>query len=233
MTPLHPKVTDLFGNGWAIGHIHYVIAQNEGVKAVFDLGNVLVSAHTHWQGALTASHLAYTATPMAEMALYDLPAYLPYEAGKVSEEDYLTAVMQEFGLQSTEEARHLHRSIVGPEFSGIHEIVAGLQSQGIETATLSNNNPIHWEWFTKSGPYPTVQMIQHLIASFHLGEHKPDAAIFAAFCARTGWLPSEIVFVDDSAKNVEAARAMGWTAHVIDPTLDVVPQLRHAFGLHV
>ena len=41
---------------------------------------------------------------------------------------------------------------------------------------------------------------------------KPDPAIFALLAQRHGLVPANTVFIDDLAANVEAARALGWTA---------------------
>ena len=41
---------------------------------------------------------------------------------------------------------------------------------------------------------------------------KPDPAIFREASRRFGLAPGEMLFVDDVAHNVEAARALGWQA---------------------
>lgn len=41
---------------------------------------------------------------------------------------------------------------------------------------------------------------------------KPDPAIFAAAARRFGLAPAELLFIDDSLPNVDAARALGWQA---------------------
>ena len=44
---------------------------------------------------------------------------------------------------------------------------------------------------------------------------KPDAAIYAAAERSLNLVPSDTLFLDDSAKNVAAARARGWNAEII------------------
>jgi glucose-1-phosphatase len=195
------------------------------VKIVFDIGNVLCYAHTHWEGALEASGLKYGASELVSKKLYDLAEYLPYEAGRVSQDHYLQALLSAFGLRDQNEALHLHRSILGDEILGVYELIARLHIEGHQTATLSNNNPIHWEWFTVSGPFPAIQSIQKPISSHLLGSHKPEAEIFKLFEKETGWKSSEIIFFDDVTVNVEAARSAGWKAHFIDASEDILAQL--------
>jgi HAD superfamily hydrolase (TIGR01509 family) len=201
------------------------------MKIVFDVGKVLAYAHMQWKDALAASNLKHRDSELLQKYLYDLPEYLPYEGGQISQETYLEALAKEFGLQDVEEAKHLHESIIGDEYPGVAEIVNELNAMGHETATLSNNNPIHWAWFTKSGNYPAIESILHLVASFHLGLFKPDPAIFPKFCEHLGWEKSEIVFLDDAEKNVSAARQAGWTAHLITDDEPKADQIRRILSI--
>ncbi len=201
------------------------------MKVVFDVGKVLATAHMQWKDALAASGLSIQFADLNDKYLYDLPQYLPYEGGQISEEEYLTGLSNAFGLGGTEQARHLHRSIIGAEYEGIEAVIDDLHARGDETATLSNNNPIHWAWFTKDGPYPGIQKIQHLIASFQLGYFKPDPKIFQAFCEKTGWSPDELIFLDDAEKNIVAARGLGWNAEIITEDEPKAVQIRRVLSL--
>src|ERR1700733_100550 len=110
------------------------------MKVVFDVGKVLAHANMCWRDALKASGLEYVPCELENHFLYDLPQYLPYEGGQISEGQYLTALSAAFGLSGIDAAKHLHRSIIGDEYPGVAAIVAELNASGIETATLSNNN---------------------------------------------------------------------------------------------
>lgn len=201
------------------------------MKVVFDIGKVLATAHMMWREALQASKLPYVENDLVNGQLYDFAPYLPYEGGQISEDEYLSKLSDQFQLGGIENARFLHQSIIGDEYPGVAEIVDELHSLGIETATLSNNNPIHWAWFTESGNYPAIEKIQHPIASFHLGLFKPDPLIFPKFCEFIGWDREELVFLDDSEKNVMAAMAAGWTAFQILDDEPKATQIRRLLDL--
>jgi putative hydrolase of the HAD superfamily len=62
--------------------------------------------------------------------------------------------------------------------------------------------------------------------SYELGVAKPDPNFFRCAADRIGSEPGEILFVDDSAKNVEGARSTGMSA--IHWTLDVGDDLATA-----
>lgn len=50
------------------------------------------------------------------------------------------------------------------------------------------------------------------VFSARVGLMKPDPAIFEAAARRFGAAPADLLFIDDVARNVEAARALGWQA---------------------
>ncbi len=52
-----------------------------------------------------------------------------------------------------------------------------------------------------------------VIASGLEGVMKPDPAIFHLACHRFGHAPKDILFVDDSARNIDAARDLGFDVH--------------------
>ena len=60
---------------------------------------------------------------------------------------------------------------------------------------------------------PAFSRLKGLVASGVDGVMKPDPAIFNLVCDRFGHAPGDILFVDDSAKNIAAAEAMGFDVH--------------------
>ena len=55
---------------------------------------------------------------------------------------------------------------------------------------------------------------------------KPDPAIYAEFERLAGVRGDGILFFDDRAENVDAARRRDWRAHRIDPESDPIAQVR-------
>lgn len=54
--------------------------------------------------------------------------------------------------------------------------------------------------------------IDGMLHSAALGARKPDSAYFAAATREARVAPSDVVFIDDVAANIEAARRFGWRA---------------------
>jgi len=55
------------------------------------------------------------------------------------------------------------------------------------------------------------------VFSARVHHNKPEPAIFEVAAARFGRRPDELLFIDDHAPNIEAARALGWRGiHFVD-----------------
>lgn len=88
---------------------------------------------------------------------------------------------------------------------------------------LSNTNAIMWygfilDCFRKNG-HDINYYFDGIIPSFEVKAYKPDAEIFNKAEKIFGIKPEETIFFDDSLKNVEAARKLGFKGvHVVDST---------------
>lgn len=89
--------------------------------------------------------------------------------------------------------------------------IAALQATGVRQIALTNMS--HETWEATFAMSPAFGCLDGRIISGLEGVAKPDAAIFDLACARFGFSPAEALFVDDHARNVEAARALGFQAH--------------------
>lgn len=84
---------------------------------------------------------------------------------------------------------------------------------------LSNSNPVHWgksvdRFFPASGHGPEYYFDKMFI-SYKMGMIKPDPRIFETLLKKTGSVPEETLFIDDSAANCKAAEEFGIrTLHV-------------------
>lgn len=77
---------------------------------------------------------------------------------------------------------------------------------------------------------PVFGHLRDIVVSGHHKITKPDPAIYHLACARAGFAPSDFVFVDDSARNIEGARALGFHVHRFVEPSALRPALE-AFGL--
>ena len=99
-------------------------------------------------------------------------------------------------------------------------------------ALACNTNPFLQRWEESTDFTPEGKGIQaffdRLYYSYELKAYKPDALFFHRILQQGGYRPEETLFLDDSQKNVEAARQVGLNAiYVPDNQLWVEP-LREA-----
>jgi HAD superfamily hydrolase (TIGR01509 family) len=98
-----------------------------------------------------------------------------------------------------------------------------LKSSGARAHALSNF--AHEKFALAAEAYPFLQAFDVAIVSGREGVAKPDRRIFEILIERTGRSPRELLFVDDSAKNVEAARAFGIETIHYTPDVDLARAL--------
>ena len=94
-----------------------------------------------------------------------------------------------------------------------------LKASGARAHALSNF--AHEKFALAAEAYPFLKTFDVAVISGHEGVAKPDRRIFEILAQRTGRAPQDLVFVDDSAKNVEAARAFGIDAIFYAPGDDL------------
>jgi FMN phosphatase YigB (HAD superfamily) len=207
----------------------------------FDLGGVLVRICRTWAEGCRAAGVEERARATDEAGeaargqLMDL-----FGTGRISEAEWaerLSAAL--LGSYTAEELKRIHHAWTLDEYAEAGRLIDELHAAGVATACLSNTNPSHWTRLIHhdgaralSGPaeYPAVQRLGRHFASHLLGLAKPDPAIYRAFEQATDLSGHQILFFDDLGENVEAARARGWNAELIDPARETVPQLRAALA---
>lgn len=79
---------------------------------------------------------------------------------------------------------------------------------------LSNNNPIAWEGckvlFKQASGVEIEEVFDKLYLSYQMNLSKPGKEIFNELLHCEGILPSQSLFVDDSPKNIETAKELGF-----------------------
>ncbi len=102
---------------------------------------------------------------------------------------------------------------------GMYETITELRKNYI-TVVLSNNNSMVNQGFRQT--FKSDDMFDRVFYSSDLGVKKPDLGIFKKFAAQMGVSPSRIIFFDDDAANVAAAKKVGFNAHMFKSTTQVM-----------
>lgn len=203
----------------------------------FDLGGVLVRICRSWDEACVQAQLPYRLPELMGSETYRVRRHdvvERYQRGALACEAYYAELSAAVGgAYSTAEVEQIHFVWTMQEYPGALELVRALNRMpSVTTACLSNTNAAHWRRLISEdghAHYPCVLELRHRLASHLLGCAKPDPEIYARaerqfFGASAR--PQHIIFFDDLAENIAAARARGWTAFLVDHTGDTVSQMR-------
>ncbi|MFC3727346.1 HAD family hydrolase [Neoaquamicrobium sediminum] len=105
--------------------------------------------------------------------------------------------------------RHWHE-MVPHAYDGSVAIMEGLIAQGRDVTMLTN---FAADTFTEArGLFPFLEKPRGVTVSGEVGLIKPDERIYRLHAETFGLIPAATLFIDDSAKNVEGAKAAGWNA---------------------
>ncbi len=78
---------------------------------------------------------------------------------------------------------------------------------------LSNNVPVLCDRVRSDR---RMERIENFVFSNEIGVRKPDPAAFAALTSAMDMPAQELVFIDDNAANIQAARELGFSAILLD-----------------
>ena len=111
-------------------------------------------------------------------------------------------------LENWQEARALASTAIPASVEALR------RASALGTVSLLSNNPSPFaESLPLLAPDVTAIVGDNRLVSCQLGVRKPDARIFELALARYGGRAEDTFFVDDSAGNLEGARALGIHTH--------------------
>jgi len=197
--------------------------------AIFDIGGVMAKICHTWQEAAEAAGVACHLSANKPFPLISFEPFIEYQADKISIDKYLLELGELLGVD-TEQALRVHNGILVDMYPGIDTFLDQLRAQGYRLGCLSNTNAPHWQELITSERFAPIGRLEYKMASHEVRLAKPDPAIYRRF-ENEFTLPGEsILYFDDHAPNVEAARSVGWNAHRIDPNGDPVSQISSIIG---
>ena len=155
---------------------------------IFDLGNVIVDIDFN---RVLGAWSDLTRIPLATLkkSFHMGEAFHQHERGEISDEAFAEALCHEMALPLSYE-----------QFSH------GWQ--------LSNTNRLHTTFWPEE--YPEIRdAADHIYLSQDLGMRKPEARIYQHVLQAEGFSPSDTVFFDDNADNIEGANQLGITSILV------------------
>ena len=104
--------------------------------------------------------------------------------------------------------------ICAPEIPGSVTLLRRLKERGVPVFSLTNFGVQTLGIAQKN--YPFLTLFDREFVSGALQVMKPDVGIYEALEQGTGLSGAELIFADDRADNIEAARARGWQTHLFE-----------------
>lgn len=196
------------------------------MKTIFlDFGNVI----GFFDHGRAMKHFArYTDTPHAELEklLYGGELGDAYDSGRITTQQYLARVKELAHFRCTDdEFLAAYTDIFWPN-PDVCELVPTLAKK-YRLVLASNTNDAHYQRFTQMFA-DVLGHLHHLVASHVVGARKPRPEFYHRAQHWAHAHPHECVFVDDLAKNIDAAVAHGWTGVLYRPGDRLADKLRAA-----
>lgn len=196
---------------------------------VLDFGGVLT---TSFEDALRSYCVREGLAPDALEQVFSLDAgaqgsLVKLESGRISQAEFVAQLAPVLGVEPNGLLQRMAADLRLEPI--VASAAANLRRQGIRVGVLSNS------WgstpFDPYAPFALDVRFDAVVISDQVRLRKPDPAIFRLTAERLGVAMSECVFVDDVARYLEPARALGMvTIHATDPRR-TVDELERLYGL--
>lgn len=183
---------------------------NEVIKVIlFDLGGVLIELGDspfpkEW--LLPGQHFDLSDWFKSDTALM-------FERGLVPSAQFAKEIKNDLGLQVTtdEIINQFTMWPIGP-YAGVRELLKSL-SQKYTLAVLTNTNELHWPRIVNE--FGLKPYCEHIFASHIMRLAKPDAVTFEHVTNAMNVAPENVLFFDDNALNVNAAKKVGIHSYLV------------------
>jgi glucose-1-phosphatase len=199
------------------------LTPNSADVLLFDLGRVVLDidfsrALACWAGhaGCEPAHLIGRFSPGE--------AYKRHERGEISDAEFFASLRGSLGIEVSD-AQFLEgwNAIFAGEMPEISALLARA-ARRLPLYAFSNTNRAHAAHFSQHFAQ-VLGHFQKLFLSSTIGLRKPDAAAYDHVVKEIGVPAGHIVFFDDSADNIEGARARGLFAVHVTSTRDVAEAL--------
>ena len=190
---------------------------------VFDLGGVVLDIDFNLALGAWSSLSTLPEHELRRRFKFD-HAYRRHERGEITAHEYFDHLRSALQLSaSVQEIEAGWNAIFVAEMTETRTLVEQARRQ-LPCYAFTNTNATHMrQW---SSLYPqVVAAFDHVFASHRMGLRKPERAAFEHICAALALAPASILFFDDLAENVQAARDAGLQSVLVRTPQDVADAL--------
>ena len=191
---------------------------------IFDMGGVLVDLDIEDCKKVFREELGYYGIDQIIDACHQKGIYGELEAGSLSAEEFRNIVLAEAreGATAADVDHAMSHILVG--IAPYKAELLKRMAQKYDLYMLSNNNPICLPYSRKmfeDAGVPLEKVFRKCYMSFEMKSLKPSAEFYKAVMSDIGRPSDEVIFIDDSQKNVDGAIAAGMPAVYYEPGTDL------------
>lgn len=180
------------------------------MNIVFDIGNVLVRWNLH---AAFEGHFASPAETDAYLAEVGFSDWNRQQDGGRTWADAITDLRSRHGERAHPASLYpeRHRLTIAEPIEGTWDLAQRLADKGHALYAITNWSAESWNDALAIHPR-LADRFRDIVVSGREKMLKPDAAIYRLLIERNGLNAADCLFIDDSAANVEGAKAVGMDA---------------------
>ena len=149
------------------------------------------------------------------------------ETGELTESEFLERAGTELGLPS-DELHGFWLELIGGEMPGVADFVEQALALGCRPVFLSDVSAIHYRALLPRLSF--TDRMHGAVVSYEVGALKPDGRMYAAMEERFCGGGQPLLYIDDRAANVAAARERGWNAYQFGTFPEALAQLRQCLA---
>lgn len=151
-----------------------------------------------------------------------------YEKGLLSSKEFIQSLKGEYSQLSDSEITASWNAILVDFPEHRLAFLQKLRAEGkYKLILLSNTNDIHIDWCKENIPF--FEDFKNSFDAFYLSQEinqrKPDPSIFEFVLSQHQLIPEEVLFIDDTKENTDAAAKLGIHVWNIDPAREDVVDL--------
>ena len=186
---------------------------------LFDLGGVVLDIDFERTFQKWSIHSGIPVESIQSGFSHD-QVYEQHERGEIGSTEFYRHVSDRIEMElSFEQFKEGWNEILVGPFSQTFELLHKLAHR-MPLYALSNSNPMHKEHWEKNFA-DELAPFNHIFVSSDLGYRKPEVGAYLHVVEALNISPGKIVFFDDLADNVEAARAVGMQAVQVRSPADI------------
>ena len=185
----------------------------------FDFGQVLVRFEPAY---IVGRHTSDPQTAkLLEDVVFDRAYWNKLDAGEVGDEEAIAEFRRRLPSELCDLGEQVFRSWIDhiPPIEAMWELVRDLHAHGVPLYLLSN---ISVHFAERADEFPILSYFNKCIFSGLCRMTKPDRAIYRHLLSECDIRPEETLFIDDSAQNIEGARAEGIGGYLFDGDADAL-----------